>query len=94
MATRLESALETRCVSKAVALGYYVRKFKAPGRRNVPDRLFLSPKGVCFFVEFKREGEEPRPGQTHEHNLIRKNGGVVYVCDSLKSFAIILENHS
>lgn len=57
-------------------------KFKTPGRRFVPDRLCSLEKGVLFFIEYKREGEEPNAGQLRDHARRRARGFAVYVVDS------------
>ena len=51
------------------------------GRRSWPDRLFLGAYRLIFFVEFKREGEEPTPQQADTHKFLRKWGFNVYVVD-------------
>ncbi len=93
--TILESKVQSDVCAYARNCGWYVRKFKAPGRRNVPDCLFikgsfavaadivLDKGGVrsLFFVEFKQLGKLPRKGQLHEFKKIERQGIPVYVID-------------
>ena len=43
----------------------YAVKFADPARRGAPDRLVLAPKGVAYFVEFKR----PAGGRVSPHQM-------------------------
>ena len=52
----LEIPLEKKIVNKAKKLGYRADKYKSPGNRGVPDRIFISKSGNLFFIEFKRKG--------------------------------------
>ncbi len=54
-------------------------KFTSPGRAGVPDRLFLTPAGGVFFVEFKQPNGKLSKLQENEHRIIRKHGHDVYV---------------
>ena len=67
-----ESTIETAVSKYAKDRGCYVRKFKSPSNRGVPDRLFITPNGVVFFIEFKAPGKEPTKMQTDEALQIRK----------------------
>jgi len=57
-------------------------KFTAPGRRSVPDRLCVFPRGKLFFVECKAPGEEPTAAQWREIARLESMGFRVYVVDS------------
>lgn len=78
----LECQIEDPVVKAAKANGYKVRKVCWFGHRNAPDRLFMKP-GRGFFVEFKRPGEKPRPGQEREIARMRAAGLEVHVIDNL-----------
>jgi hypothetical protein len=86
-----ESVIETAVCKYAKEKGFYVRKFKAPGNRGVPDRIFLSPHGVWFTIEFKAPGKEPTTLQKREIDLIKKNKGVAFVCDNLEEGEMIID---
>lgn len=77
-----ESAIEKKVCDRARKLGYYVRKFVSPQQRGVPDRLFISPGGKVFFIEFKAPGKKPTPLQEYERSLIQANNICVYVVDN------------
>ena len=61
-----ESKVECRCCEYAQGRGWWVSKFTAPGKKAVPDRVFIR-NGVVLFVEFKRPGEEPTLQQRNRH---------------------------
>lgn len=77
----IESSLEEYVCELAEADGWVVRKLKWIGRRNGMDRFFLK-NGRIVLVEFKRPGEEPRPGQAREIELFKQNGAEVYAVDN------------
>ena len=77
-----EAQIEKYVVEYAINLGCYVRKFSSPNHRGVPDRLFLSPSGVVFFIEFKAPGKVPTALQLKEMNLINNRQGNAHWVDS------------
>lgn len=68
--------------------GWLARKMNGLGFRAWPDRLFipLSKKLRSFWVEFKREGEEPTVLQTKIHQMLRTRGERVEVIDNYDDF--------
>ena len=50
-----ERQIESKVVKKAKELGFLTYKFSSPSNRGVPDRIFISPHGKVFFIEFKSE---------------------------------------
>jgi hypothetical protein len=52
-------------------------------KRDWPDRLFLLPGGRLFFVEFKRGGENLRPGQELAKLALETRGFKVYHVDDI-----------
>ena len=89
-----ESSLEGRAGVYAKKIGYWHRKFKSPGRRSAPDRIFASAFGFVLFVEFKAYGEKATPLQKDEHDEMRANGLIVYVCDNFDDARRLLDKHS
>jgi len=94
--TKLEIEEEKKFEELAFDLGCKAIKFVIPGIRNAPDRLVLCPESRVIFFEFKRIGEDPRPGQTWFHNGLRAFGfecHVVYTAEEavriLKKFVRI-----
>ena len=50
-----EKQIESKVVKKAKELGFLTYKFSSPSNRGVPDRIFITPHGEVFFIEFKSE---------------------------------------
>lgn len=84
-----ERDIESWAVRRAEKAGYWVRKFKAPGRRSAPDRIFAQ-LGRSWWVEFKATGEQPTELQLDEHRKMRAAGLTVYWTDSRDGFAFIM----
>ena len=78
-----ESKIEEAVCKYAKEQGCLVYKFTSPGRRSVPDRIFIH-KGHVFFVEFKAPGKKPTKGQEREMERLREQGIKVYVCDDIE----------
>lgn len=87
----VERVAEDAFVERCALRGYWALKMEIPGWRNWPDRQVFLGNGYSFFIEFKREGQTPRPGQLHRHREMRKRGYNVYVCDTLAEALEILE---
>lgn len=88
-----ESSVESRAEAYADKLGYWHRKFKSPGRRSAPDRIFKHQHGIVFFIEFKARGKGATELQKDEHTDMRAAGLTVYVCDNFHDAKIILDRH-
>lgn len=65
-----ESAIERHLVSVVHKLKGECLKFTSPGRRHVNDRLVLLSYGRVWFIELKRPGAKPRPGQVRFHKRL------------------------
>jgi hypothetical protein len=82
--TKLEIEEEKKFEEEAFELQCKAIKFAIPGVRNAPDRLVLCPSSRVIFFEFKRKGENPRPGQTWFHQGLMSFGfecHVVYTAE-------------
>lgn len=100
---RREASIEEACRLDALALGWVSRKMNGFGFNAWPDRLFLPPrvrKGAQygkrrqrFWVEFKREGEEPTTNQSDIHQDLYERGEEVHVCQTRAEFTRILNAH-
>lgn len=88
-----ESQIESKVCKYAKAKGCYVRKFKSPGNRGSPDRIFLTPFGRIFFIEFKALGKEPTPLQVREIKEIISRKGNAYWADSVQVGKAIVDSH-
>lgn len=75
-----ERSVEEYLVEQCAKHGAVAEKFKSPQKRSVPDRLVLWPDRKDFngaeatFVECKRPGEDPTPGQQRDHDRRRALG--------------------
>lgn len=88
----LERDIEDACGRWAKARGWFHRKYKGPGRRSHPDRLFIR-NTVCVWIEFKRKGKEPTELQWQEINAMKAAGANVYWTDNLEGAKAILASH-
>lgn len=73
----MESEIETKSVDHAKVQGFIAWKFTCPGRRGVPDRIFLQA-GHVFFIEFKDTGKKERKQQALVRRLLQAAGFTVY----------------
>lgn len=87
----LEEVHENRAVRWAVERGIPAIKLNLQGNRGWPDRLFLFPYNRMFFIEFKRQGEEPTPLQVNRHKFLKKWGYDVEVHESAETAIRSLE---
>ena len=76
-ANRWERRLEKLVVLHAKRLKLDVYKFSSPGRRGVPDRMFINTRGRIAFLELKAPGKRPDALQLREIALMRKRGVLV-----------------
>lgn len=84
-----ERDIERYLKNRVAALGGQVRRCHWIGRSHAPDdRVMLN--GRCAWVECKRPGEVPRPGQLREHKRMRAHGETVYVVDSFDAVDLML----
>lgn len=87
----LEKIIEGKVNSYAQSKGFITYKFTSPARAAVPDRLYISPKGTVFFVEFKREGQKPTPAQEREHHRLRVQNVHVFVIDNVEAGKVMVD---
>lgn len=90
---RLERDLEGAAGRLAEAAGWFHRKYKGPGRRSHPDRLFAKWERKPFWIEFKLPGNEPTELQWLEIQAMHVAGLCVYWTDNLNEFKEILSAH-
>lgn len=62
----LEKTLEAKITKKAKELHFLTHKFVSPANRGVPDRIFITPIGKIFFIEFKSAKGKLTELQKHE----------------------------
>jgi hypothetical protein len=78
-----ESKIEKKVTEFAEENGMLHYKFTSPMHSFVPDHLYITPKGTVFFIEFKKLGEKPGPGQTREIKRLRGHKAMVFVVDNI-----------
>ena len=71
------------CDYAAKTYDMLARKYTSPAHRSVPDRLFLGPGNLHFFIEFKKPGGTLTPGQEREIQRLRDRGHRVHVVDTV-----------
>lgn len=87
---RLEKFIESDIGDFAKMRGWWYSKFTSPGKRAVPDRLFIR-KGRHVFIEVKKHGEVPTRQQLRRHQDMRDHGAEVYWVDSVEEAKRILK---
>lgn len=87
----LEKQVEEKVCTYAKSKGFLAYKFTSPNRAAVPDRMFVSPSGFIFFVEFKRPGAKPTPAQEREHAKLRASCVAVYVVDDVDAGRFLID---
>ena len=90
----LEKQIESNVCNYARTKGMMAFKFTSPARAAVPDRLFITPTGKFFFIEFKRTGAKPTPSQEREHTRLRNQNALVYVVDNVPDGKTIIDAHT
>jgi len=69
-----EKQVEAYLRQEIQKIGGEAYKFVSPGRRFVPDRICVCPRGVLVFVEVKGNGLEPTPPQMRELQRLQAKG--------------------
>ena len=85
----LERVVENYLVKRVAENGGEAVKFEA--RPSDPDRLLLGRDGRVAFVEVKRPGGKPRPGQVRRLAALRARGYLVRVIDSKDAVDALVE---
>jgi hypothetical protein len=78
-----ESVVKTAVVRFAEGAGWLVRHVEWRGRNSCPDTVMFRA-GITTWVEFKANGEVPRPDQDREFTRMRTKGAIVLVIDSIE----------
>lgn len=79
----IEKDIERKVCDYAKSAGMLVYKFTSPSRAAVPDRMFITPTGKVWFIEFKMAGMRPTPMQQREHERLRGHRVDVAVVDNV-----------
>ncbi len=86
----IEAEVESYLTYLVTSLGGEVRKAEWVNRRHCPDRRVMHPKRCCW-IEFKRPGEKPRPGQLREHTRMIAMGEDVIVISTFDEVDAFVE---
>jgi hypothetical protein len=89
-----EADVESDACAYAHSLGCWHKKFKSANNRGVPDRIFITPAGVVFFIEFKRPNKKKVAKAGKLQKLVidemNEHNAIVFVTNDLaKAKAII-----
>lgn len=79
----LERTIEKFVTKYAENKGFLTFKFTSPAHRGVPDRMFITPSGKIFFLEFKQKGRKPTKLQDYIFNNMRQYHLQVKVIDDI-----------
>ena len=88
----LESVIQKKTAKKAEDLGFFTRKIETPFKKGFPDRMFISPKGKLFFIEFKSSVGKLGKLQVKTIEELRVYGQTVYVVNNLEQGLTILKD--
>jgi hypothetical protein len=86
-----EVSVESKVCEYARKKKVWNRKFKNPGNRGAPDRIFIVD-GIVFFIEFKRPKAEPRKQQVLVIDEMVQFGAKVYVTDDYETACGIIND--
>jgi hypothetical protein len=87
----LEKDLERKIGIWCKAHGYFYYKFTSPSKRCVPDRICIAPGGKIGFLELKRKGNKPTPGQALEIFRLIEQGCTADWVDNYEDAITFLE---
>lgn len=87
----LEKEIERKVRDYALGKHFLCYKFVSPSQRSVPDRVFIAPGGVVFFIEFKRLHATPTKRQQLEIETMRGKGANVYVVNTVEKGKKIID---
>jgi hypothetical protein len=90
----LEKEIERKVVNYAKTKDFLAYKFTSPSNRSVPDRLFISPTGGIFFIEFKRKGKIPTKLQESTFKMLTGRGITVEVIDDYEVGKLLIDKMS
>jgi hypothetical protein len=91
--TPKETTVEDRVNEYAKGCGVWQRKFKTANNRGLPDRIYITPSGTVFFIEFKRRGKSARVQQKLVIDEMRDDYKAnVFVTDQLDEAKRIIDD--
>ena len=88
----LEKEIEQKVNTYARETGWLQYKFVSPGKRGVPDRIYMI-HGHCLMIEFKALGKRATALQAKEMRAIRSKGIDCYVVDNVTEGKDLLDRN-
>ncbi len=88
-----ESALEAAIVRYAKATGWYTLKLSSPGKRGVPDRIFMREERVLF-MEIKAPGRKPTVLQEKVLRELRGAGQTAVWVNNIDAAKTVLDAYA
>ena len=90
----IESQFERKLVRWCRSQNILCLKNNANWYRNFPDRTIVLPgePNIAFFLELKRPGEKPRPGQVNRLRRLRRMGYHAVYVDDLHEAIVVIQN--
>ena len=88
----LEKEIEAKVNTHARETGWLQYKFISPGKRGVPDRIYMI-YGHVLMIEFKALGKKATALQEKEMRAIRKARIDCYVVDNVTEGKDVLDRH-
>ena len=88
--SRLEKDIQRKIKDYAQSLAVVVRKLNIDGEIGWPD-LICMYRGVTWYIEVKRLGEQTRRSQIRIHQLIKKTGHDVFVVDTVSDGKLVVD---
>lgn len=85
-----ENAIEAYLHKRVREMGGEHRRVQWIGRKHAADDLILLP-GRHLWVECKKPGEKPRPGQVREHERLRVAGIHIHVVSTYEEVDEVLK---
>ena len=89
--SQLERTIENNVCKWVKKHGGLAIKLSPVSTSGLPDRMFLLPRGVVCFIEFKAPGEKPTPIQRYFHRTFADLGFPVHVADNYDDAIKILD---
>lgn len=86
-----ESTVESYLREQVELYGGICEKHVSPGKRGVPDRIILWPRGDTDWVETKRPKKGAEAHQARDHERRRTLGHRVFVINTLEQVATYIE---
>jgi hypothetical protein len=87
-----EKDIEEKAYAYARSRGVWHTKFKSANNRGLPDRIFIAPGNIVFFIEFKRPKKTARAQQKLVIDEMTDLGAKVFVTNDLDRAKQIIDD--